>query len=185
MSLKHVLLITLQQGPMTGYELAKEFDTKSANFWQASHQQIYRELKQMAAAELISGTEYAQQGKPDKKVYQVTESGQQTLLKWLQQPSSEKLINSPFLAKFMAGECSNIASILEDLSRLTLEHEQTLAQFKQYLLKFPEPTRLPKAPKLVYLTLQRGLIMEQAWLDWAYQTKPELEALLAQQQADL
>ncbi|RJG47418.1 PadR family transcriptional regulator [Motilimonas pumila] len=183
MSLKHVLLITLQQGPMTGYELAKEFDTKSANFWQASHQQIYRELKKMAEADLIAGTEYIQQGKPDKKVYQVTPSGQQTLLKWLQQPCSEKLINSPFLAKFMAGECTDITAILADLERLTLEHEQTLAQFKQYLLKFPQPAHLPKAPKLVYLTLQRGLVMEQAWLDWAYQTKPELEAMLAQEQA--
>ncbi|MFO6424582.1 PadR family transcriptional regulator [Motilimonas sp. KMU-193] len=184
MSLKNVLLITLQKGDMTGYELAKEYDEKSANFWQASHQQIYRELKKMADEGLISCIEQAQQGKPDKKIYKVTPKGQQSLEQWLAQPTSERLLNSPFLAKFMAGECANATSIKNDIVRLQQEHGESLARLESYLDHFPvDKTLLSKGEKLAYLSLQRGIIMEQAWLSWAQAVLPELEQLAEQEQA--
>ena len=34
----------LTERPMTGYELAKTFDSSIGFFWKADHQQIYREL---------------------------------------------------------------------------------------------------------------------------------------------
>ncbi|MCE2573014.1 PadR family transcriptional regulator [Motilimonas eburnea] len=185
MSLKNVLLITLQKGDMTGYELAKEYDDKSANFWQASHQQIYRELKKMANEGLISCIKQAQQGKPDKKIYKVTQQGQQALEQWLAQPTSERLLNSPFLAKFMAGECANASSIRDDIVRLQQEHGASLAKFESFLDHFPsDKSLLSKGDKLAYLSLQRGIIMEQAWLSWAEQVLPELNELAEQEQQE-
>ncbi|MFX4748000.1 hypothetical protein ABTB74_18915, partial [Acinetobacter baumannii] len=44
MSLPHVLLTSLLERPSTGFELARRFDRSMGFFWNATHQQIYREL---------------------------------------------------------------------------------------------------------------------------------------------
>ena len=47
MSLAHVLLTSLIEKPSTGSELARRFDRSMGFFWNATHQQIYRELSGM------------------------------------------------------------------------------------------------------------------------------------------
>jgi hypothetical protein len=47
MSLAHVLLTSLIEKPSTGFELARRFDRSMGFFWNATHQQIYRELNGM------------------------------------------------------------------------------------------------------------------------------------------
>ncbi len=47
MSLAHVLLTSLLEKPSTGIELARRFDRSMGFFWNATHQQIYRELNAM------------------------------------------------------------------------------------------------------------------------------------------
>ncbi|MBA5845288.1 PadR family transcriptional regulator, partial [Escherichia coli] len=44
MSLPHALLTALAERPGSGSELADRFDRSIGYFWQATHQQIYREL---------------------------------------------------------------------------------------------------------------------------------------------
>lgn len=47
MSLAHVLLTSLIEKPSTGIDLARRFDRSMGFFWNATHQQIYRELSGM------------------------------------------------------------------------------------------------------------------------------------------
>ena len=47
MSLSHVLLTSLLEKPSTGIELGRRFDRSMGFFWNATHQQIYRELSHM------------------------------------------------------------------------------------------------------------------------------------------
>ena len=54
MSLSHVLLTSLLEKPSSGFELARRFDRSMGFFWNASHQQIYRELSAMLAKGWIS-----------------------------------------------------------------------------------------------------------------------------------
>ena len=75
MSLAHVLLTSLLEKPSTGIELARRFDRSMGFFWNATHQQIYRELKQMLEKGWIS-TLATDDSDSRKKTYQVA--------KWLQ-----------------------------------------------------------------------------------------------------
>ena len=54
MSIQHALLTSLLEKPSTGYELANRFDRSIGYFWQATHQQIYRELGRMVTAGWLS-----------------------------------------------------------------------------------------------------------------------------------
>lgn len=44
MALSQAILATLLTGPVSGYKLTKRFNAAIGYFWQATHQQIYREL---------------------------------------------------------------------------------------------------------------------------------------------
>ena len=50
MSLPHARLTSLAERPGSGSELASRFDRSIGYFWQATHQQIYRELARLEAA---------------------------------------------------------------------------------------------------------------------------------------
>ena len=57
MSLAHVLLTSLLEKPSTGFDLARRFDRSMGFFWNATHQQIYRELSTMLKKGWISTLE--------------------------------------------------------------------------------------------------------------------------------
>ncbi len=64
--LREVILTVLAHRPMTGYEIARNFDQVLSHFWRASHQQIYRELARMSSEGDVVFRAVAQSGKPEK-----------------------------------------------------------------------------------------------------------------------
>jgi len=70
MSLAHVLLTSLIEKPSTGIELGRRFDRSMGFFWNATHQQIYRELNGMLQKGWISTLEDESENSR-KKTYQV------------------------------------------------------------------------------------------------------------------
>jgi DNA-binding PadR family transcriptional regulator len=74
-ALADAILACLTERPMTGYELAKTFDSSIGFFWKADHQQIYRELSRLRDRGHIQGREVVQSGKPNKLVYTLTAAG--------------------------------------------------------------------------------------------------------------
>lgn len=81
MSLAHVLLTSLLEKPSTGIELARRFDRSMGFFWNATHQQIYRELNAMLKKGWISTLEDSDyMGR--SKTYQVELLGRTELTDW-------------------------------------------------------------------------------------------------------
>lgn len=81
--LKHGILGLLNYCDMTGYEIMEVFRDSLRFFWNARTSQIYRELQGLEGKKWVSKTLVAQAGKPDKKVYSITEEGKKELLLWL------------------------------------------------------------------------------------------------------
>ena len=91
MALTHAILVSLSEQSGSGYELARRFDRSIGHFWRATHQQIYRTLRTMADDGLVQATEVPQQGRPDKKVYAVSEAGRAHLTAWIADPADHDL----------------------------------------------------------------------------------------------
>ncbi len=81
--LKHGILGLLNYGPMTGYEINEAFDKSLGFFWQAQKSQIYRELGALEERGWICRRTIAQEGKPDKNLCELTDSGRDELVSWL------------------------------------------------------------------------------------------------------
>ncbi|HID54863.1 MAG TPA: PadR family transcriptional regulator [Anaerolineae bacterium] len=89
MSLQYALLGFLNYQPMTGYELKQTMDVSTSNFWHAKQSQIYTTLKKMEGAGLVISQVEAQDGRPDRRVYEITDYGRAQLHTWLAEPLTE------------------------------------------------------------------------------------------------
>jgi DNA-binding PadR family transcriptional regulator len=77
--------------PSTGFELARRFDRSMGFFWNATHQQIYRELNGMLKKGWISTLE-EEGANSRKKTYQVEQLGRIQLAAWIENKAN--LLNS-------------------------------------------------------------------------------------------
>lgn len=175
MSLKHALLVLLETEAGSGYDLLKGFKQRLGFFWNASHQQIYQQLKKMHEDELISLTMEAQSGKPDKKVYHLTERGRDVLAQWIEQPVKPNKVNDALLVKLYAGHMTEPEVLLEEVKRHRDIHERMLATFLDLEKQLNALPKTKQAPfRLPYLTLRRGILGEQSWLAWADEVESAL-----------
>lgn len=87
MSLRHALLALLAARPMTGYDLAKQFDVSVAYVWHAPHSQIYPELRKLEAGGLISAESVPRGTRATKRTYSITAAGRAELARWVDELS--------------------------------------------------------------------------------------------------
>src|ERR1700737_5316606 len=85
-ALPHAILVSLCEQAGSGYELTHRFDRSIGYFWSATHQQIYRTLRTMEGDGWVSATLVVQRGRPDKKVYTVSDTGRAELARWIAGP---------------------------------------------------------------------------------------------------
>jgi PadR family transcriptional regulator, regulatory protein AphA len=110
------LLCILATHNYTGYELMLRIQP----FWQAKHSQIYPLLAALEKDGLVLYEEVAQSDKPDKKIYSITEKGQNELKQWIAQPSAEPVTRDEMMLK---AYCISIVDV-DVIQTLFVEQEQ-------------------------------------------------------------
>lgn len=167
MSLAHAILGILRGQPMTGYALKTRcFDQSSAHFWPADQAQIYRTLDRMVGESWIAGELEVQESRPNKRVYQLTATGQEELDRWLLSEQALPAIREPFLVQlFFAAPLSN-ATVARLLAQQAAQHHERLARFAA--IPLPQLAQINGNRDLAFqrLTLEWGLALERAYLDW-------------------
>lgn len=133
MSLKHGLLGILKYKEMTGYELNKTFEDSLSFFWHAKASQIYRELNAMESSGWLQSRQIIQNDKPNKRIYTLTDAGNEELLRWMHDPTEdiEAAINpkSAFLMRiFFANELSAAQSLkmIRDFKQECVDYSQKM-----------------------------------------------------------
>src|SRR5260370_9018112 len=122
MALGDAILVCLTERPMTGYELAKTFDTSIGFFWRADHQQIYRELARLRDRGHVRGREVVQSGKPNKLVYTLTSEGRAARRPWAPRPTSPSSIKDDLLVRLYALDSVDIDPLRAALIALLNTH---------------------------------------------------------------
>lgn len=98
MDVKTVCLGMLTDGPASGYDLKKCFESSFGHFFPAGYGSIYPALATLARNGLVEFEQIPQEGKPDRKVYSITDKGREELLKGLSNPRPTHKVRSEFLA---------------------------------------------------------------------------------------
>ena len=175
MALGDAILVCLTERPMTGYELAKTFDSSIGFFWKADHQQIYRELTRLRERGHVQAREVVQSGKPNKLVYTLTAEGKAALRHWAARPSSPPSIKDDMLVRLCALEAIDMEPLRTDLMARLEHHRDRLARYERVLKKrFPHgAASLDDTGKL--LALRLGLRHERAVVEWCEEALQTLQ----------
>ncbi|MGJ5176045.1 PadR family transcriptional regulator [Bradyrhizobium oligotrophicum] len=177
MALGDAILACLTEHPMTGYELAKTFDSSIGFFWKTDHQQIYRELSRLRDRGYIQGREVVQTGKPNKLVYTLTAEGRAAFRNWAARPSVPASTKDDLLVRLYALGATDIAPLRADLMA-RLEHHRDRAERYDRILKkrFPDETASP-ADLGKLLNLRLGLRHERMVAEWCEEAITALSAI--------
>ena len=167
MALSHAILTALLEEELSGYDLARRFQTSLGFFWAASHQQIYQELRKLADAELLAATAVVQDGRPDKIVYTLTDAGHEELEGWLRAESRRKPAKDDLFVKLYNVGHGDTAPIIADLHARRAEHAEKLALYERIRARhYADPLALPESRRGIYLALDAGLRYERMFLEW-------------------
>lgn len=168
MALEHAILVSLRERAGSGSELTRRFDKSFGYFWSATHQQIYRTLARMEADGWINSTVVPQQGKPDTKVYDVSERGEMALADWLAEPTPATPVRSDLGVKLRGASFARDREAVLDVVRAQLaDHHSRLDLYRQMCKQqYPSPEQLRDADLDRYLVLRGGIRFEEGWIDW-------------------
>lgn len=151
MDVKTVCLGMLTDGEASGYDLKKKFESSFAHFFAAGYGSIYPALASLAGQDLVSCTEIPQQGKPDRKVYRITEQGRRRLLAELDNPNPSHKIRSEFLATMCFSHLMTAEQIQAVLKNRVADIEHYEAMFDEF-----ENTCMPDWPAGAVFTVGLG-----------------------------
>jgi len=181
MSLQFGLLGLLKYRSNTGYDLAKLFEASLNNFWNAPASQIYRELNRMEEKGWVTSSRIMQEGKPNKRVYSITDEGLSAFEKYMHEPGPmRQTYHDPFLLHVFFG-ASAPEVVLERFKALRngciygLEVRVKEMQEKINNYKTARPDDGEKEGLFWEMTHAYGVFQAKALLQWAEECIKKLE----------
>jgi DNA-binding PadR family transcriptional regulator len=178
MSLKYAILGLLSVKPQTGYELKANFDQSIQYLWKADQAQIYRTLRDITREGWAVSQTIQQDGRPNKKVYELTPAGEKELRRWLSialPPNDQR--NAGLMQIFFSGRISD-AEILINLKR---EREQLtvglagLSALETDSELFAVDTTSPRIHFFFEMTRQLGIRTVKLNLEWIEEAIAKIE----------
>lgn len=178
--LKHGILGLLNYGDMTGYDIMRVFKDSLSFFWTAQTSQIYRELQALKNNGWVVDENVSQQGKPDKKIFSITEKGREELNRWLSEEDTVLETKSPLLMKtFFRGERTideNIAffeRVRKDSKGIISDNQNPSKNVEMYEKVIQNPQ------KALYwkMTMEYGFMYAKMLHEWVDKCISELEEI--------
>jgi len=94
---KELLLSVLMSGPATGYDIKKTMENEVSTLLDVSLSNLYPALHDLAAEGLVTFQRVEQDSRPNKKVYELTDSGRNAALRALMSGDAKHRLRSEFI----------------------------------------------------------------------------------------
>lgn len=170
------LLALSGRQPRSGYEIRKVIDSVVSSFWHESEGQIYPALERLAAAGAIEARLEIKKGRR-KKLYAITSKGRAQLRTWLAAPVAVGRPRDELILKLFFGSEAEIPDLIRHVKGHRARAEAQLAQCRVW----ENEARKDGGPhrRFVDLTLQAGIRLSEAYVQWADETLRSLSAMAA------
>lgn len=168
MGLREAILVCLTEGPQSGYDLKKTFDTSIGFFWHADHQRIYRALKTLHEDGLVAAEAVAQSGKPDKKLYTLTDAGRAALRQWsIDGPSAPPSVKDEMMVRLYALDEVDVGAVRKQIMARRSAHAERLSLYRHIEnVRYREKNADDLRSVGRHLGLKLGMRYEREWVDW-------------------
>jgi len=122
MAIEYAILGLLSWQKLSGYDIKKMFAGSSALYWSGNNNQIYTALAKLHKKELVTREIEVQEDKPARKIYSITDKGQDELGNWLRSmPEAPDLKNSFLIQLAWADQLS-----VEELDAILVKYRDEI-----------------------------------------------------------
>lgn len=130
MNSQDVILGTLMNQSLSGYDIKHKFETLFTFFFDASYGTIYPTLNKLEKEGFITKESVVQEGKPNKNVYTITERGKEQFAKYMASPLENDTVKSDFLMRLFFGEYAEAGKLKEWLEYAKETVERRMGELK-------------------------------------------------------
>src|SRR5918995_3422323 len=123
------LMALLANGPAHGYELKQALEQRFGSVLPPLNAgQIYTTLSRLERDGLVDDDAVAQNGRPNKRVYRLTDAGQAELRGWVADSTPQPRLKDDFFIKLVLARAAGIADPLELIDRQRSAYLQALRE---------------------------------------------------------
>lgn len=165
---KYALLGLLSLGPMSGYDIKKFTDFSISYFWKENFGHIYPVLRKMAEDGLVTKRVEKTEGKPNRNVYTITESGKDELSKWLTLTPEEHSIRNELLLKIFFGSRTSKELVIDMIREEKERHEKKREAFDsiEEMITTQKGDKYQGDRPFWLITLRYGKKMSETIAEW-------------------
>jgi PadR family transcriptional regulator AphA len=150
------------EGERSPYDLVKAVQGSIGYFFAPARSHVYEVLPRMERLGWVEHRDVRQAGRPDKRVYRVTDAGREALVSWLEAPDDEE-DRAVLLLKLYCGELIDPSY---SLARLEAVRAWARERFERYL-EIDVRNAGNDAETFPLLTLRHGIEHAAATMRWA------------------
>lgn len=175
MSIEYAILGFLNQAPQTGYDLKKLIVDSETLYWSGSNNQIYRSLVRLHEDGLVTRKVEYQEDNPARKIYTITDRGQEALRAWLASEPELPDLKNHFLIRLMWADQLAPAEFHSLLDRYETELAQRLAMAGERARRgSPLPPATARGQLLRQRIAENWIRFYKTQLDWVRGLRREL-----------
>jgi DNA-binding PadR family transcriptional regulator len=126
MNIQDVILGFIYEEPMSGYDIKQIMENSVSYFFDASFGAIYPALRKMEKEGLVEKQVIQQDGKPNRNLFAITESGKEQFQQYLNSPINPTITRSDILIRIFFGRFTTKEKIQRWLEE---EREKSQAMF--------------------------------------------------------
>ena len=167
---------------LSGYEIRKWAEGLRFIYWSPAQSQIYSELRKLSKLGHVNALEVKQEGKPDKRMYCITEEGHRELERWFnREPLEPTVVKHSLLLRLFFGHMADEKRLEQLLEYFISETQNQLAEIA-VVQEFTEHDERSAYPALVaewgYSYYQNELSIAQKMLEHLKEIKRSNSSLL-------
>jgi len=140
--MRNTLLALLAEGAAHGYELKQGIEQIFGDAWPPLNiGQVYTTLGRLERDGLVASSHVPQAGRPDKRVYELSDAGREEVRRWLVEPVSGPRLKDEFFTKLILARLPGVAALNGHtdpaalIARQRRDYLQTLRDLNGLLLK--------------------------------------------------
>jgi DNA-binding PadR family transcriptional regulator len=160
--MRYAFLALLAKRPAHGYELKQALENAFGPGWpQINFGQIYTTLSRLERDGLVRSQDVPQEGRPDKRVYELTPQGRHSLQEWVEASTVGPRLKNEFFMKMVLARLSGIADHNALIERQRREYLQALRDLGGLIVD-----RSPDGDPAAALLVEGAILHLQADLKW-------------------
>ena len=160
--MRYAFLALLAKQPAHGYELKQALDSTFGPGWPPlNFGQIYTTLSRLERDGLVHSQDVPQEGRPGKRVYELTPQGRQELQEWVDTSTTGTHIKDEFFMKVVLARLSGIAEPATLIERQRMEYLQAIKDMDNLITN-----QSPEDDPVALLLVEGAILHLRADLKW-------------------